>query len=152
MIAQVPADPVRVTSTSFQPPVVQLSSDRPVHTGKLYPLMDYLITLADTQQLAQRSNIDCCQGDLSGHGQHFSGTYLDAIPAMPWRLVSSHCAMPISGNTVSAYTEPHLMPPANQRASDARRRRAAKFTCAMCGSSLTTELNLISKLFFPNGD
>jgi hypothetical protein len=44
-----------------------------------------------------------------------------------------------------SFTAPQLTSPANQRAATARRKRAAKYICDMCGSKLTAKHNLTSK-------
>ncbi|KXN81342.1 MDS1 and EVI1 complex locus protein EVI1 [Leucoagaricus sp. SymC.cos] len=45
-----------------------------------------------------------------------------------------------------SYMAPQLTSPANQRAATARRKRAAKYICDMCGSKLTAKHNLTSHM------
>lgn len=151
----IPAEPFPVTSTSFQNEVPQLSSDCPTHNGVFFPPMDYSSFLADNQQLTQQSNLDSGQGDVVAHycmdaitfnSQHVPGASFQGIPAMQCqRATTNSYTMPTSENT-SVFTKPQLTSAANRKASDARRRRAAKYVCEMCGACLTAKHNLISKL------
>lgn len=130
--------------------VSQPTSNPFMYNDELYSSMAYLELLSDSQERSQSSSPGHSQGDTAGYhhanvvnvdDQQFSGTSYDE---MPWKSSS-----PIESNpeNTSAYSKPQLTSPANRKASTARRKRAAKYICDMCGASLTAKHNLISKLF-----